>query len=217
MRKYVTAAAGALAAAAALSPHATLAQTAADPENVRPQDVAMSPFSDVGLRKKAVPVVLEAAMARPYDLAGIESCAGLTTAIMDLDVALGDDIDVAVAKSDEEKMGNSAGVVAKSLIGSFIPFRGVIRELSGANANERLWERALYAGAARRAFLKGMGEHRGCAWPARSATPEVVARLAAEREALRLARKSPKEKTAGAPVLVSLETTPLVPPTSSRR
>ncbi|MET0180595.1 MAG: hypothetical protein ABW194_08960 [Novosphingobium sp.] len=216
MRTIVIAAAGGLALAAALPAPTAFAQTAADPENVKPEDVAMSPFSDVGLHKKVVPVVLEAAMAKPYDLAGITSCAGLTTAIMDLDVALGDDIDVVAGKSDEEKMGNSAGVVAKSLIGSFIPFRGVIRELSGANANQRLWERALYAGAARRAFLKGMGEHQGCAWPARSATPDIVARLAADREALRLAKKAPKEKTAGAPVQVSFETTPAVEPSSRR-
>ena len=132
-------------------------QTAVAPANVRAQDVAMSPLSDLTVRKKDVPVVLEAAMTKPYDLGGIKSCKGLTTAIMDLDVALGDDIDVATGeKSNMENVGNSAGAIAKSVIGSFIPFRGVIREVSGANAQERLWDRALYAGTARRAFLKGI-------------------------------------------------------------
>jgi hypothetical protein len=215
MRTLVVAGVAGLFAGAPLAVSPCLAQTAVDPDNVKAEDVAMSPLADIGLRKKELPVVLEAAMTKPYDMTGIKSCTGLTTAIMDLDVALGDDIDVAYGKTTSEKVGNSAGVVAKSLIGSFIPFRGVIRELSGANANERLWGRALYAGAARRAFLKGMGEQRGCAYPARSATPQVVASLAAER-ALRKA-KTPREKTRGEPVNVSFETaTPAKPLTSSR-
>ncbi len=200
-----------------------VAQTAVAPENVKAEDVAMSPLSDLNVRKKDIPVVLEMAMVKPYDLTGIKSCKGLTTAINDLNGALGDDIDVATGeKSDMEKAGNGAGAIAKSVIGSFIPFRGVIREISGANAQERLWDRALYAGTARRAFLKGMGEQRGCAWPARSATPAVLARLATEREQLRLAKAEPKnaekaEKTSGQPVPVSFESKPVVQPSGSRR
>ena len=202
------------------------AQTAVAPENVRAEDVAMSPLSDLNVRKKDVPVVLEMAMAKPYDLAGIKSCKGLITSIMDLDGALGDDIDVATGeKSDMEKAGNGAGAIAKSVLGSFIPFRGVIREVSGANAQERLWDRALYAGTARRVFLKGMGEQRGCAWPARSATPAVLARLATARENLRLAKSAPKpdkaksadEKTSGEPVPVNFETKPVVQSTGGKR
>lgn len=209
-----------------LTAHAAGAQTAVAPENVKAEDVAMSPLSDLNVRKKTVPAALEMAMANPYDLGGIKSCKGLATAIMDLDVVLGDDIDVATGeKSDEEKVGNSAGAIAKSVIGSFIPFRGVIRELSGANAQQREWERALYAGTARRAFLKGIGEQRGCAWPARSATPAVLAKLAADREQLRLAKSDAKpdkarpsqEKTAGEPVAVSFESRAVVQSTGGKR
>ena len=222
MRHFTFAAAAGLALAAVPA----LAQTAVAPENVKAEDVAMSPLSDLNVHKKDVPVVLEMAMARPYDLSGIKSCKGLTTAIMDLDAVLGDDIDVATGeKTDDEKMGNSAGAIAKSVIGSFVPFRGVIRELSGANAQERQWDRALYAGAARRAFLKGMGEQRGCAWPARSATPAVLARLAAERDQLKLAKSDAKEakdrakdeKTAGEPVAVSFESKEVVQSTGGKR
>ncbi len=202
------------------------AQTVVAPQNVRAQDIAMSPLSDINIRKKDVPVVLDMAMIKPYDLTGIKSCKGFTTAIMDLDGALGDDIDVATGeKSDEEKMGNGAGAIAKSVLGSFIPFRGIIREVSGANAQERLWDRALYAGAVRRAFLKGVGQQRGCAWPARSATPAVLAKLATERENLKLARSDEKdqknkrkdEKTSGEPTDVSFETKPVVQSTGGKR
>lgn len=178
------------------------AQTAVDPENARPEDVVTSPLADINLKRRSVPVVLQAALTEPYSLDGIKSCEGLTTAIVDLDVALGEDIDIAQGPSTQEKMGNAAAGMAKSLIGSFIPFRFVLREVSGANAQERAWQKALYAGAVRRAFLKGMGEQRGCAYPARSATPEVLAALEATREP-RSNKKPREEMTAGRPVPVS--------------
>ena len=198
-----------------------LGQTAVDPENTKPEDVVMSPLSDVNLHKKDVPAVLDAALADPYDLTGIKSCAGYTTAIQSLDAALGDDIDVARDKTRDEKMSNSIGSIAKSVIGSFIPFRGIIREVSGANAQKQAWERALYAGSVRRAFLKGMGQSKGCAYPARPATPQVIAMLDAQREAALAAKKAkksrPEERTAGQPVEVAYESTAVVQPVSATR
>jgi len=197
----------------------SFAQTIVDPENVKAEDVVLSPLSDINLRKRAVPPVLVAAMANPYDLSGLRSCAGFTTAIESLDAALGDDIDVAHPKTNQENMGNSAGLVAKSVIGSFIPFRGVLREVSGANAQQRAWDRALYVGSIRRAFLKGMGQSRGCAYPASPATPQVVAMLTAKREAALVARKSGKKagpSTTAAPVEVAYQGAPAQPVTGSR-
>lgn len=215
----------ATASGCALLAAPAFAQTVVAPANVKAEDVAMSPLSDLNVRKKDVPAVLESALTKPYSLAGIKSCKGLTTAIVDLDGALGDDIDVATGtKSDMENVGNSAGAIAKSVIGSFIPFRGVLRELSGANAQDRQWERALYAGTARRAFLKGVGEQRGCAWPARSATPAALARLEAERERLRLARSNAKakpgakdDKASGETVAANSEARPVVKATGEKR
>lgn len=207
-------------AAVSLAALPAAAQTVVDPDNVRAEDVMLSPLSDVNVRKKAVPPVLVAALANPYDLAGLKSCDGYTTAIMDLDVALGDDIDIAQDKTTDEKMGNGAGTIAKSLIGSFIPFRGVIREVSGANAQQRAWERALYAGSVRRAFLKGMGQSKGCAYPAAPANAQVLAMLSAQRDAAAKARKAkpaPAEKTAGAPVEVAYESRAVVQPASTVR
>lgn len=198
-----------------------LGQTVVDPENMKPEDVVMSPLSDVNLHKKKVPTVLEAALADPYDLTGIQTCAGFATVIESLDAALGDDIDVAREKTDDEKMGNSAGTIVKSVIGSFIPFRGIIREISGANAQQRAWERALYAGSVRRAFLKGMGQSKGCAYPARPATPQVIAMLDAQREAALAAKKAkksrPEERTAGQPVEVAYDSTASAKPVNATR
>ena len=200
-------------ATVALAATPVMAQTAADPANVRPVDVVTSPLTDINLMKKDVPTVLVAALDNPYDLAGIKSCVGFTTAIMDLDMALGDDIDVAQTKTTEEKLGNGAGAIAKSVIGSFIPFRSVIRQISGANAQQRAWDRALYAGSVRRAFLKGMGQSKGCAYPASAATPQVLAMLSAQRDAERAAKKVkplPAEQTAGAPVEIAPESRAVV-------
>ena len=184
------------------------AQTVVDPANERADDVVLSPLSDVNLRKKAVPPVLMAALADPYSTNGLKSCTGYTTAILGLDAALGDDIDVVQDKTGDEKMGNGAGSLAKAVIGSLIPFRGVIREVSGANGQQRAWERALYAGAVRRAFLKGMGQSKGCAYPARPATAKVVAMLTAKHEAELAAKKTktgPEERAAGTPATVAME------------
>jgi hypothetical protein len=68
----------------------------------------------------------------------------------------------------------STGRMAKSVVASFIPFRGVLREISGAAEQERLLQSAVYAGAVRRGFLKGLGQQRGCEYPARPAFARFV-------------------------------------------
>jgi len=154
-------------AAALVTP--ALAQTAVDPGNVTGKDVVTTPLSDINVKKKAVPELLQAAIERPYSLAGLRSCPRIQTAVRELDAVLGDDIDALQEKTRGEKRGNSAGNVAKSIVGSLIPFEGVIREISGANNQERRLQIAIYAGSVRRAFLKGVGLQKGCRYPARPA------------------------------------------------
>ncbi len=129
-------------------------------------DVAATPLSDLNVRKTEMPPVLFAALEQGYSLRGLASCQQLSAAIIELNTALGDDIDM--PQSGEQRM--SAGRVAQSVIGSFIPFRGVIREVSGANNRDRDMQSAVLAAVARRSFLKGTGQARGCRYPARSAT-----------------------------------------------
>lgn len=157
-------------------------------QDVDAADVALTPLSDLNLRKGEIPQLLIDAQEQPYTLAGLARCSQIAAAVGQLDAVLGEDIDVAQAKGQRV----SAGRVAQSVAGSFIPFRGVIRELSGANAQERKVQAAIYAGTARRAFLKGVGQQRGCRYPARSATPEVIA--AAEAQAAAAARDKSRPK-----------------------
>ena len=135
-------------------------------QNVSATDVAATPIDDLNLRKKNVPDVLIAAQDAPYSLRGMRTCAQFSRAITGLNAVLGDDIDVAQAKGQRV----NTGLLAKSAIGSFIPFEGVIKEISGANAHERSVQSAIYAGSVRHAFLKGVGQTRGCGYPARSAS-----------------------------------------------
>jgi len=147
--------------------------TQRDPSAV---DVIATPATDLNLKKGEIPAILTAASQDPYGLSGMRRCADLAAEVSRLDAVLGDDIDIAQAPTRRV----SPGKVAQSVVGSFIPFRGLIREISGASEQERRLQLAIYAGSTRRSFLKGIGYQRGCPWPARSATPQMLARIAAE-------------------------------------
>ena len=142
-------------------------------------DVVATPATDLNLKKNEIPPILALAEQDPYGLPGGARCPAITAEIEKLNAALGDDIDIAQARDGKI----SAGKVAQSVVGSFIPFRGVIRQLSGASEQERKLQSAINAGTARRGFLKGVGLQRGCAYPARPATPQVLARIAQQNEA----------------------------------
>ncbi|WP_338466024.1 hypothetical protein RXV95_10620 [Novosphingobium sp. ZN18A2] len=169
------------------------AQTAVDPDNVTARDVVLKPFTDFNLEKDPVPDILQTAVAKPYDLTGLRECSAMSNEVRDLDTVLGDDIDAVQEKSRGEKRGNAIGGAAQSVVGSLIPFGGLIREISGANENRRRWNVALYAGSVRRAFLKGIGQQRGCAYPARSADHATPEQVEAERLRIDEARKNGKE------------------------
>jgi hypothetical protein len=153
------------------------AQTVVDQPNVRASDVMTKPLSDLNLKKNEIPPILQAAREQPYDLTGLRTCRVIQNEVGQLNAALGDDIDIGTEKTPGEKRGNAVGNVAKSVLTGFIPFNGVIREVSGAAGNERQWQVALYAGASRRAFLKGYGQARGCRYPARAASAGDVLAL----------------------------------------
>ncbi|MEE4288985.1 MAG: hypothetical protein V2J14_06415 [Erythrobacter sp.] len=126
-------------------------------------DVARTPLDDFNIDTDEIPPVLVEAAADPYDATGLIGCNHIVAQIAVLDNLLGPDFDI----PQEEGGGISAGRVAQSVVGSFIPFRGIVREVSGANKKRRELQTAITAGMVRRGYLKGMGEQRGCAYPAR--------------------------------------------------
>jgi len=130
----------------------------------------MTPLNDLNLANDEIPALLLTAISDPYASEGLTDCRAIEVAIAGLDGALGPDIDVTSAGSDRL----SPGRMAKSVVASFIPFRGVLREISGAAEQERVLRAAIYAGAVRRGFLKGLGQQKGCDYPARPAFTRVA-------------------------------------------
>lgn len=128
------------------------------------KDVAETPLRDLNLDKPHIPEVLVQAAAAPYAVAGLGRCAALVREIAALDAVLGADYDIADGNGNHRL---SPGRIAQSIVGSVIPFRGVLREVTGAAKNERELQAAYTAGMVRRAFLKGWGLGRGCTYPAR--------------------------------------------------
>jgi hypothetical protein len=155
------------------------------------REVATTPLKDLNLRKDPIPEVLLRAVDAPYGTDGLNRCSDYVAAVDELDAVLGLDFDIA---SPEDRR-ISVGRVAQSVVGSFIPFRGVVREVSGAAKHERDFQEAILHGMMRRAFLKGMGLKLGCNYPARPADDATRARIQEEiAEAERLAEAEERRK-----------------------
>jgi hypothetical protein len=151
----------ALLALGALAAAPAHAQVMPEPDA---REVAMTPLRDLGIDARDIPEVLKAAERAPYAMAGLTKCPAIVAQIAGLDSVLGADYDIAQAG---ESAPLSQGRIGQAVMGAAIPFRGIVREVTGAASNERALQAAYTAGMARRAFLKGLGRGRGCAYPAR--------------------------------------------------
>lgn len=194
MTRYVTAISKCSLAAVGLALIATPVAAQDNDEVVRDRnpdmkDVAITPIRDLNLAKDKIPEVLVEAERAPYVTDGLDSCPALENEIAGLDRVLGADLDV----DTEERDDINVGKIAKSAVGSLIPFRGIIREVTGAADHQRDFEEAIFAGAVRRGFLKGLGQQRGCAYPARPAFTKVKVtkedRIDTEQGQARVARQ----------------------------
>ena len=134
---------------------------APDSTRGRVERIATEPARDVGVGRERIPPALEAARASPYGLGGTRACAGIAGMLRDLDSALGPDFD-----SGPARQGSRAGRIAeaggRAVVNTIIPFRGVVRELSGSADADRRMQAAVDAGRARRGFLRGLAQARGC-------------------------------------------------------
>ena len=131
------------------------------------EGAVMTPVEDVNLKKREIPPVLIAATEDPYARSDTRTCRQVIDALSDLDIVLGPDFDA----DSETGRRVDAGRLAKGVVASFIPFRGVVREVSGAAGAERRYNAAVDAGIARRGFLRGIAASRGCRLPS---PPAVV-------------------------------------------
>jgi len=134
---------------------------------------ATTPLHDLNLVRAKLPPVLLAAHRAPYAPPAEPSCEALAAEIRLLDAALGDDLDVPSAKGRPNLVVQGKTLVDDSAVGAvrhaaegLIPYRNWVRKLSGAERYSSLVTGAVGAGIVRRAYLKGLGQARGCEAPA---------------------------------------------------
>lgn len=188
---------------------ALLAGCAGAPANqgsVRPQgtlaEAATTPLADVNLRRVRLPDVLQRAAANPYDPRGMGECRTIAVEVARLDEALGPDSDEPPPpddRGDMERTAHSAAVIAvREGVSSAIPFRGWVRQLSGAARQQKAVQDAINAGSIRRGYLKGVGMRLNCAPPAAPSWFTPV-RAAAARPAARPAQRPAPPQAAPRP------------------
>lgn len=133
------------------------------------QGAVTAPLRDLNVVKTDIPDVLIAAMADPYARPPSRwTCRTLIALIMPIEEALGPDIDKLPTDEPpltERGKSTALGLGAEVASGA-IPFRGVVRRVTGAAAHDRRVQDAILAGSVRRAYLKGLGETKGCGPPA---------------------------------------------------
>jgi hypothetical protein len=128
-----------------------------------------APLHDLNITRQTIPAVLLLAMADPYARIDGASCEDLDGRIAELDAALGPDFDEPGTTEDPSIRGK-AGTTALALVHgaaeTLLPYNTFVGTLSGAQRRDALVLKAIDAGGARRAYLKGLGEAHGCPPPA---------------------------------------------------
>ena len=128
---------------------------------------AQAPLRDLNVMRTKIPQVLLQAMADPYERPASLKCLQLIALLQPLNDALGADLDIPSVDQDDllDKGRNTALGLVAGAASDVIPFRGWVRKLSGAEQHDHTVQAAIVAGAVRRAYLKGLGEARGCGPP----------------------------------------------------
>lgn len=123
---------------------------------------AVAPLKDLGIVRPEAPKQLSD-IQYPYDSARLDNgCPQIRYEIEALNKLLGaESYAAAPAKSGGEQAKDAAGGVvvgvAENATTSFIPFRGVVRGVTGAAARDAEVERAVLLGIMRRSYLRGYG------------------------------------------------------------
>ena len=142
-------------------------------------NAALSPLEDLNLRKEDIPPIL-ANLDWPYEPPNPASCEQIEREVIDLSSVLGPDVDFPPPEDERSRVdwvADEGADAALDFVASeargFIPFRGLVREATGANDHAARVMRAFRMGQARRAFLKGVGASLKCQWPAAPLPPPL--------------------------------------------
>lgn len=143
----------------------------------RTMDDAMTtvhgPLDDVGIDRDEVPPMLLVLIDDPYHPPGSTNCSALRRELSQIDFLIGPDTDYSQTAGEGDAAGDEESWLAKGAqrgaqaahdvaVGfvksklNLIPFRSVIRYVSGAKKHEKEMAQATEAGRLRRAYLKGL-------------------------------------------------------------
>ena len=126
-----------------------------------------APLADFNMVRISIPVVLREAKDDPYARPEPLSCPTLGMELGRLDDALGPDIDVkkpVLSKGNQRanEVANAGVAAVKDVTEGWIPMRGAIRYMTGAQKHDDAVREAVRAGQERRAYLKGLAQSQGC-------------------------------------------------------
>ncbi|WP_165187597.1 hypothetical protein [Caulobacter soli] len=207
-------------------------QTSSDANKDGITGAAQAPLRDMNLVRTKIPPVLLEAMADPYARPPGKkiNCETLIMMVAPLDLALGEDVDRRPPEDDEDLMDRSKRMAGSAAFGAMasaaqdlIPMRGWVRKLSGAEKHDKLVQHAVASGAIRRAYLKGLGEARGCNPPAtpqhlaKPAGPVVEARFPWQKDAPAADAPVVDAPAADAPVVDAPPAQPAEPPAKKKK
>lgn len=152
--------AGARQAALVILASAMMAGCATAPKTARSAPNPMAePLVDLGIVREAVPSAVARAAEGPYSR--LPDCAAIAAELAGLDAELGPDVDAPALKP-----GEAAKFFDDMVSGALgLPYRGIIRRLTGADKRQQLLEASTLAAMVRRGFLKGLALGQHCAPP----------------------------------------------------
>lgn len=113
----------------------------------------------LGISGQNTPAALQGIVAAPYALPSPLDCVAMARDIAALDEILGPDVDAVAASR------NATGDAFGSAMRGVMPYRWVMRLMTGAGRRDRDLRLAVLAGTARRAYLKGLRQGLSCQPP----------------------------------------------------
>lgn len=143
------------------------------------QGAMTQPLRDFGLIRPTIPPELSR-IVDPYAPPMGPGCAWLNYELAGLESVLGNDGTRSAERrrSGTEVVSDAADSAVRGAVSDLIPARGLVRQLSGAEAADREMARAQERGRVRRAYLMGLSHANECGAPP-AVTPASVVPTAA--------------------------------------
>lgn len=138
------------------------------PKNKEDNSIISQPLKDIGFMKKNIPPAL-AQITDPYATPQGIDCNYINYQITQLDEVLGPE-KVRDSNIDDRTIGEKSGAIAssaaseavKSAATSWIPARGLVRKITGAEKADNSMKKAVELGKIRRGYLRGLAKAKNC-------------------------------------------------------